>query len=363
MQWRWIWFGLLVFALWACEKDSSPPTAPSNNQPETQELVRALDLSYLPEIEAANVNFLDEGGNPVQLLAYCQERGVNTIRVRLWHTPATAHSGWQEVEAFSRRIHEAGLQLWITLHYSDTWADPNNQQVPQAWQGLDFATLKDRVYEYTQRVVATMQPEWLQIGNEINPGFMWPYGNYPAEQEQFVALIAEASRAIRATSDQTQIMLHSAGHAEADFLLQTLQAVDYDCMGISYYPKWHGKDLAQLATNLQNLHQKYQKPIMIAETAYPFSLGWNDWTNNILGWESDLHPDYPASPQGQLDFLLGVRSTVESLGSEVGMGYCYWGGEWVAYKGPQATNGSTWENQALFDFDLKALPVWAAFQP
>jgi len=126
------------------------------------------------------------------------------------------------------------------------------------------------------------------------------------------------------------------------------------------YGKQAGLELDSVHSAVSRLSILYGKPVLVAETAYPFTLGWNDWTNNIVGLDEQLIADFPATPLGQLDYLLALRDRLEaSTGS---LGFCYWGGEWVAFKGLQATNGSSWENQTLFDFGNKALPVLRAFR-
>jgi arabinogalactan endo-1,4-beta-galactosidase len=138
--------------------------------------------------------------------------------------------------------------------------------------------------------------------------------------------------------------------------------LDYDIIGISYYPIWHGKSLTELELQLNNLSQTFEKEIVIAETAYPFTLDWNDWTTNIVGSENQIiTPDFPANPTGQHDFILQINK-LSTHNLERGIGFCYWGGELVSWYGNQATNGSAWENQALLDFNNKALPVLDAFE-
>ncbi len=112
---------------------------------------------------------------------------------------------------------------------------------------------------------------------------------------------------------------------------------------------------------MQYLSKTYNKKILIAETAYPFTLEWNDWTNNIVGLEEQLIlPKYPATIEGQKKFIRQIKIlTKEEV--ENGMGFCYWGAELIAWKGNQSTDASSWENQALFDFDNKALPVLREF--
>ena len=89
-------------------------------------------------------------------------------------------------------------------------------------------------------------------------------------------------------------------------------------------------------------------------------MGWNDWTNNNLGYEEHLIlPDYPASPQGQKDFIRDIKNLIFEVNN--GIGFCYWGAERIAWDGETSINGSTWENQAVFDFNNKELPVLEEF--
>ncbi len=115
-----------------------------------------------------------------------------------------------------------------------------------------------------------------------------------------------------------------------------------------------------LQNQLSNLSINFNKEILIAETSYPFTLGWNDWTNNNVGLEEHLIlPQYPASPQGQKDFIRDVKNLILEVNN--GIGFCYWGADLIAWDGETSTNGSTWENQAVFDFDNKELPVLKEF--
>ena len=112
---------------------------------------------------------------------------------------------------------------------------------------------------------------------------------------------------------------------------------------------------------MTSLSQTYGKEIVIAETAYPFTLEWNDWTNNIVGLEEQLIlPDYPATEQGQRNFISAIKDI--SKETEKGIGFCYWGAELISWKGNQATDASPWENQAVFNFQNKALPVLEVFK-
>jgi arabinogalactan endo-1,4-beta-galactosidase len=320
--------------------------------------IQAADISFLPQIEQNNVTLYNQSGQAEDMLTTLKNAGCNTIRVRLWYAPADGHSGFAEVKSFVQRIKAKGLKVWLTVHYSDTWADPGVQTPPAAWAACTFATLKDSVSAYTQRIMTQMQPDYIQIGNEINSGLLWPIGKYD-QMSQCTALLDKGIKAVRAVNPDTKIILHYAGITGASWFFGQMAGLDYDIIGLSYYPIWHGKDLALLQSTLNGLATSYNKKVVIAETSYPFTLQWNDWTNNVVGQSDQIISDYPATAQGQHDFLAKIKQISTSFSQ--GIGFCYWGAEFIAFKGTTATDGSNWENQAFYDFNNKALPVFNVF--
>lgn len=349
----------LPFLFIACGEDD-PYVPPPDPPVETTSFIYGADISFLPQIELSDAIFYNDIGEEESMTTTLKEKGINTIRLRLWHNPNNIHSSMDEVKAFSQRLKDEGFKIWLTLHYSDSWADPGKQNTPAAWADLSFNDLKTAVYDYTKEVMEEIEPEYIQIGNEINSGMLHPSGNISSQKTQFLALLAQGCLAVRDHDSDTKIIMHFAGQENSDWFFEQVQNIDYDIIGISYYPMWHGKSISNLKSRLSTLSQTHNKEILIAETAYPFTIGWDDWTNNILGMEDHLIlPDYPASPQGQKDFITDLILSVQDLSK--GIGVCYWGGEWIAYDGPQSPNGSSWENQAFYDFDGNALPVLDAF--
>lgn len=324
--------------------------------------MRGADLSFLPEVEQEGVVFLTTANVSKDALTILKDRGCNTIRLRLWHTPENVHSALPEVAAMASRVKAAGLKLFITVHYSDTWADPGHQSTPAAWSGLSLADLKDSVYLYTKKVMTVLDPDYIQVGNEINGGLLWEQGRI-SQAAAFMGLVKEGCRAMREVNPSAKIIFHFAGTNGADWFFDQVRAnaVDYDLIGLSYYPWWHGFSLADVKTTLDALIAENNKPLLIAETAYPFSLGYADYTNNLVGLPSQLMPAYPATPQGQKDFLMAIKAMLKQ--NSKGAGFCYWGADWVAFRGPTATNGSAAENMALFSFTNKELPAMDAFAP
>ena len=346
---------LICSVLCACTKQD---TSVSDPLPEEEvAFISAMDISSYPEIEGDGGVFLDSNGMEHDFLQLLQKNGINTLRLKLWVNPNEVHSSLAEVHRLSERAKALGFDIWLALHYSDTWADPGQQQTPKAWEGLPYSVLKDSVYNYTRKVMDAIQPDFIQIGNEINSGILHPEGT-TTNMPQFKGLLQSGIDAVRATNSNCKIVLHFAGIENSEWFFGELAALDYDVIGLSYYPIWHGKSIAQLENTITNLSTQFNKDILIAETAYPFTLDWNDFTNNIVGLDEHLIlPDYPATPEGQAALLSRIKMLC--LRSERTIGYAYWGGELIAWKGPQATDASPWENQALFDFSGKATPAFS----
>lgn len=355
-------FVLLCFA--SCVKETATDTVVPPVYVEQDTVIRAVDISNYPEIKTTNPVFYTSDSVSTDFLTILKAKGVNTIRLRLWVNPSNAHSGFAEVKQFADELKNKGFKLWLSVHYSDTWADPGHQQLPSAWQTASYAALKDSVYAYTKKVVTHLKPDYIQIGNEINGGFLFPQGNLMGtNQANFKELLQKGIAAVRENAPKTKIILHFAGIDNANWFFGNLTGVDYDIIGLSYYPVWHGKSLANLKSTMATLSATYQKDIVIAETAYPFTLGWNDWTNNIVGLESQLIlPDFPASPTGQKNYLHSLVTLTKEIPNGKGIGFCYWGAELIAWKGAQGQNASVWENQALFNFQNRALPVLDGFK-
>lgn len=352
-------FLIFILHLFSCSSREQEVSTPITTTPIPDDFIRAADMSYLPLIESEGTIYKNNGVTE-NAITTLKNAGCNTIRIRIWKNPSDNHSGLSEVKALALRVKQAGMKVWLTVHYSDTWADPGNQTTPSDWTNLSFANLKTAVSNYTSLVMTEIQPDIIQIGNEINTGFLWPQGHLINNESQCLQLIAAASAAIRSQSATTKIMIHYAGIGSgATWFFNKMSSINYDYIGLSYYPVWHGKILSDMNTTITSLGQTHNKKVIIAETAYPFTLNWNDWTNNIVGQNDQLITAYSATNEGQKNYVLAIKNLVKQ--NAYGLGFCYWGAEWLAFRGPNATNGSSWENQALWDFNNNALPVMDAF--
>lgn len=333
------------------------------------QILSGADLSIVHRLEHDNVVFRDNEQAQAALTIF-HNHGYRIVRLRLWHSPSEPWHGTDFTLAFAQRAVNAGFDLLLDFHYSDSWADPAQQTKPAAWQSLSFTQLTDSVYAYTNNVIrrfrnAGVIPEYVQIGNEITGGMLWNDGcvndewNTPQQWQQFASLL---NAGIRGTLDslptgtQPKIILHvddGGSIATCRWFFDHLaeQTVVFDVIGLSYYPWWHGP-LDSLRANLSGLASAYGKEIQIVETAYPWTLAWNDNEFNPVGSPEHLLPGYPASPQGQADFLRAVREALENHSGGLGTAAYYWEPAWVCAQ----TVGSPWENVALFDFTANALP-------
>lgn len=348
----WAITGFMILAI-ACKKANTS----SSNSHSLE--IKGADMSYLPEVRKSGLTFYNPNNQAEDMLTTLKNAGVNVIRLRLWKNPTDNTSGFETVKNLCTEIRSKGMKTLISVHYSDTWADPKAQTKPAIWSSISYSALKDSVYSYTQKIVQEMNPDYIQIGNEINGGLLWPDGdwNNPAQMKE---LLQKGISAVRSVNNTTKIIIHYAGYEYADDFFTNLFGMDYDIIGISYYPIWHGKNLDALKSSLTTIGTKHNKSILIAETSYPFTLSWNDYTNNVVGLNSQIIDQYPATPAGQKAYIEKLMQIMKSIPK--GIGVCYWGAEWVSYKGTVATNASTWENQAFWDFTNKSLPVLEAFK-
>jgi arabinogalactan endo-1,4-beta-galactosidase len=331
------------------------------------------DLSFVPRLVASGAEYRVDG-EPLQPLAIFRDHGFGLVRLRLWHTPDLHWHGLDSTITFAHDVHDAGMEFMLDPHYSDTWADPGTQTKPAAWADLDFPALVDSIYAYTNAVIRRFEeegalPEYMQIGNEVSGGFLWDEGRVgwpgspwdtPEQWSQFTDLLAAVVAGVRDSLPpelQPKIVLHIADggdNAHSRWFYDNVLAngIDFDVIGLSFYPWWHGT-LTELRTNLHDLAERYGKELMVVESAYPWTLEGYDTTGNFVSTQDQLHPGYPATPEGQLDFLRDALATVEGVPGGLGTGFLYWEPAFVPVEGGPP---NPCENLTLFDFDGDALP-------
>lgn len=356
---------ILSVLLISCSKDDSEPVIIEN--PRSNVFYYGADLSYVNEMEDCGAVYKDSNENfkdPYKIFA---EAGTNLVRIRLWHNPTwTNYSNINDVKKSIQRAKSEGMNVLLDFHYSDSWADPSNQEIPAAWlnQINNTELLGDLVYNYTFDTLnelynSNLLPEIVQIGNEIN-AMILQNGEvkWPIDWLRNSALINKGIKAVRDISNQKnkkiEIMLHIAQPENALWWFgEAFNAgiTDFDWIGLSYYPLWSEYNLNTIDVPLKNLIETYAKKLMIVETAYPFTLTNADSANNIIG-ENALIPGYPASQQGQLDYLNDLKTKISESG---GQGIIYWEPAWVSTNCKTLWGqGSHWDNATLFDHNNKS---------
>ena len=330
---------------------------------------RGGDLSFLPRMEEAGYTYRDATGAPIDdVPAWMVTQGMNLARYRIWNDPSDGpHHALPDVLREAQRMHAAGMDILLDFHFSDSWADPGQQVAPWMWRELTFEEAKAAMACWVHCVMdafssAGIDIAMVQLGNETNPGMMHPHGTLDEGFGPLASLLQAGHDAVIESSPETLVAVHIAGIDSAPWYFGELAAAGYtpDVMAISHYSKWHDGSLSELASSLSNLSTTFNRPTFLAETAYAWTIEWNDWTDN-LWWTGDEAEGYAFSPEGQQDYLTDLDAELGALGTGQCLGWCYWAPDWVSAMGPQSTQGSAWENAALWDFDGKALPAWSAF--
>ena len=358
----------------------------------SEDFIFGVDISTVIEVYDKGGKYYDKEGVEKDLFVILKEAGVNYIRIRLWVDPYDEEGnpyggGNNDLEAALKiAVHAKSLDLGVCLdfHYSDFWADPESQVMPKAWKDLSFTDLVQKVYDYTYETLKTFKkqgatPDCVQIGNEINSGMLFEFGKISAQPTSWTRLtdlLKSANKAVKDFSPTIKTIIHLADGATFEkfdnfFGQMKDKGVDYDIIGLSYYPFWHGT-IEQFQDNMDRISAKYQKPVMVMEISYGFTTVDPSQVNttysatNIYNETHEAKGGYKTSIQGQASFLRDVFDAINKVPNHQGLGAFYWEPAWLPIQGVGwATIASgrtdeegkpTWSNQALFSYSGKALP-------
>jgi arabinogalactan endo-1,4-beta-galactosidase len=342
------------------------------------------DLSFTPQELAAGAAFSYNGrrGTPVTIT---RAAGANYVRMRLWVNPPPGYSDLASDLALARQVHAAGMKIYLDIMYSDFWADPQHQDIPAAWAGQDLGQLTATVQSYTQQSVAAFAKQGtpvdlVSIGNEIRNGILWPVGEINCTDcggwdnlAQLLKAGAAGAEAGNPAGHKLLVMMHydqggDNALSSAFYSQLTSHGVPFDVIGLSYYPFFHGA-ISAMRANVDALATQFHKPIVIAETQYPWTLAngnspLGDSTGDFVWQTSQLSPGYPASPGGQLSFVTDELSILAQVPGGLGAGLFYWAPDWIPGVPwePGANIGSPNVNLTLFNFEGAALPSIGIFQ-
>ncbi|MFI6738608.1 arabinogalactan endo-beta-1,4-galactanase [Nonomuraea sp. NPDC050451] len=324
--------------------------------------MRGADVSSLQRSLDLGAKYYNASGTAADPLDILTGAGVNYVRLRIWNNPASGYNNKAKVLAYARTVKAKGLGLMIDFHYSDTWADPGKQFKPAAWASHGIAQLQTDVYNYTYDVCNSLKaqgttPDSVQIGNEINVGMLWNDGKVVNNDFTNLSLLLKAGyNATKACNSGTQVIIHTADAdslANARWFYDGIRAkgVPWDLTALSYYCMWHGS-LSTLSSVINDARTRYGKPVIVAETAYPFTANNADSEPNVIGGSAPCS-GYPATWSGQASNFTAVQNTARGAGA---IGVFYWEPTWYAIQGngwdPANINGTgdQWDNMATFNW-------------
>lgn len=284
---------ILIFLcgfLFSCSSDNDPiedVTYPDIPSIEKDGFAKGADVSWITEFEALGYKFYNANNQPVECMSLLKnECGVNSIRLRVWVNPVRGWNNIDDVVVKARRAASLGMRIMIDFHYSDHWADPSQQETPDAWKNMNISELCNAVTEHTKEMLLKLKvfgvtPEWVQVGNEIPTGFLYPLGQY-INQDNFTALINAGYDASKSIFPNVKVIVHLDSGQDLYrytriFDILKNKSGKYDMIGMSLYPdadNW--KSFAdQCISNINTLYSVYGKNVMICEIGMNYKEGEN----------------------------------------------------------------------------------------
>ncbi len=309
---------------------------------------KGADVGWLPQMEATGYKFYDTDGTEKDCLQLLKDRGMNTIRLRVWVNPnddkASGHCSKEETVVMALRAQKMGMRIMIDFHYSDSWADPAKQFKPKAWENHTYSELMTDVYDHTFDVLSALKavgvtPEWVQVGNEIPGGMLWPEGS-TKNWSQLAQLLNKGYEATKAIDAKIKVIVHvDEGNNNEKFRWffdnATANNVKYDVIGLSYYPFWIKKDytetIADLAYNLNDMVARYNKEVMVVE---------------VGGIDEEV--------QNTKELLAATIKAVRAVPNNKGLGVLYWE--------PQGAKSWSGYSLSAWQKDGKPSPALDAFK-
>lgn len=379
----------------------------------SEDFICGADISTVKVEYESGVKYYDFDGNELMyepaddekgFFDFMKKCGLNWVRIRVWNNPydeeghgyGGGNNDLETAKEIGKLATDAGLRVLIDFHYSDFWADPDKYEVPKEWKDMDIDEKKEALDTYTVESLTDLIDSgvdvgMVQVGNETVNGLAGE-----TDWENICGLMNEGSKAVRYVADTMEkeilVALHFTDISESkyDTIAATLKdnQVDYDVFATSYYPFWHGTT-ENLTNVMSMIAEKYGKKVMVAETSYVYTLKDGDGHTQSVGEDFSLPDDYEASIQGQTDAIADVIQSVVNMGGE-GIGVFYWEPAWIpvnvynekdkdakkvlelnkkiweekgsgwasryagSYDADDAGKwygGSSWDNQALFDFE------------
>ena len=288
---------IAIMALISCSENPYGPTDHTPDLPQEKpaettkgDFAEGADISWLTQMEADGQKFYSADGKETECMDLIKESGFDAIRLRVWVDPEDGWCGKEDVLAKAKRAQKLGMRIMIDFHYSDSWADPGKQNPPAKWKDHDMTQLIQAVSSHTKEVLKSLKDnnidiEWVQIGNEVNNGMLWPLGKVEGKTaSNFISLVNAGYDAAKALYPSAKVIIHvSNGHDSGLFqwffdLMKSGNA-RYDIIGMSLYPSWWENggwndwkvNTDKCISNIRSMNSKYGKPVIICETGMPVS--------------------------------------------------------------------------------------------
>lgn len=344
--------------------------------------IKGMDVSMIKELEAYGAAYY-LNGQKEDLFHLLQKCGATMVRIRIWPDPydeegnpyGGGRNDLQTTIEIAKRTVENGMSFMLDFHYSDFWADPAKQVKPKAWERLKGSELETAVYLHTADTLKALKnhglvPELVQVGNEITKGLLWPEG-YVDRTENMVALLKSGVRGVREECPDAKIVIHLDFGTDNKMYRSWFDKVmpyrlDFDVIGMSYYPHWNGS-LQMLLDNMNDISSRYEKEVLVAETSIGYTTDALGCRGIVFSEEQEKATGYPATEEGQEAFLKDLYATVRSVTAGRGIGVFYWEPAWLPIPGctwasesgsiymkDKVEAGNAMANQALFDAEGNA---------
>ena len=356
--------------------------------------VKGMDLSTLLEMERCGAKYFDQG-KEMDILDIMKSYDVDTIRLRLWNDPKSetgepygaGNNDLAETLAIGKRVSDAGFGVLLNFHYSDFWADPGKQFKPKAWASYGVEELEKAVYDFTKESLtavldAGVNVTMIQVGNELSNGLLWPEGKMP-NYDNIAKFVSAGIRACREIKADIPLMIHLDNGGKNELYRDWFdhyveRGEDFDYIGLSYYPFWHGS-LQSLEDNMNDIAVRYGKELIVAEVSMGYAMEdyksyekLEDSERKGYATRQELVDkiEYPMTVQGQVDFTKDFLNRVAHVADDKGCGFFWWEPAWIPvpgsgwatpaslkYMNDPGPCGNEWANQALFDYKGNALPT------
>ena len=319
---------------------SKIPQSSASEPPLSFGFYTGADISTVQEYERFGAKFFDVDGTEKDIFTLLKDHGFNAIRLKTFVSPkakygyaasgcdhdAEAYADKDHIVAYAQKIKAAGMAFLLDIHYSDNWADPGKQIIPERWRSVQSSdALADSVYAYTLDLMNALKqvgavPEMVQIGNETTPGILVHVPNSSTNcwgdnvDKASAAIAGDMStssgkanaakyfkagiKAVKEVSPNTKTVLHIERIRQANTVTWWMteifknQKVPADVMGFSAYTAYGDKAPDDWKSLFQTVTSSYPNlEFIVAE---------------YNGGDSDNHYNYDGSRKRTTEMVKGM---------------------------------------------------------